>query len=643
MSLIKKNSVLNYASLLSPVIYHQDRLISLDELLKTVDYLQTRVPEFQYCLNLYEERYYFLLGFLLTLKQQKISLLPSTITLHVLEQLKNNYDDILVLCDEDEIAQGIHSAEFLKFDLKAFVKDFTSEQHQLQGSVAQKSNTQDQLLDKSPRPINFPAVVLQTFSPANKTVGFLFAQGCFMFDESISFPEIDLQKEVAIIFTSGSTGQPKPYKKQWGDLVFAAAHLAENFLSDSDSNSADKSAKKKITALLATVPAQHMYGLEFSIMMALQNGLLIHSARPFFPQDITHCLEAFDQSIETILVTTPLHVKACLKTAITLPGVKKIISATAVLEKELAAQCEKHYGVPVMELFGCTEVGSMAWRRTIESKPWTVLNDISLTMENSEVQINTTRSIEHFQFNDIVDLIDEHHFILKGRKEDLINQAGKRISLSYLNHHLQSYDALHDASYYQDDSVKENRLLAFVVLKDCSHEKTLLKNYQQQQTKLIRDFLKDKIESVFLPKKIYFVQKLPRNATGKLPIAKMKALFLSVNALEYQKKAASENENILEKSFIISDEHPALAGHFPANPIVPGVVILDHVIRLWQEQSQKIVKKIINAKFIIVLKQDVVCTIRYAEIKKNNNIGFLIFRNKDPEEVICKGIFSYGK
>ncbi len=502
--------VFKYASLDSPVVYHQNRVISLGELLQTVDYLAAKVPAHQYLLNLYEERYYFLLGFLLGLKQQTISLFPSTVTTHVLTQLNDNYDDLLLLSDlKPEHEQSYE--EFQVFDLKGLLEE-TDFHH----ALASQS-----LSDKK-----------------------LWA----------IIPEIQLSRNIAIIFTSGSTGQPKPYIKQWNDLLISTRHLTQCLFSDKsthdgvDTHTNKSTGKKSISALLATVPAQHMYGLEASIIVALQNGFLIHSRKPFFPQDITQSLEELiqfahscGQTIETTVITTPLHLKACLKTEVPLPGIKQFFSATAPLPTELAQLCETQYSVPVLEIFGCTEVGSIACRRTTETEQWTVLNDITLEALSSshgnineqfnssnlnkndetaqnDIRINTSRSIKHFLFNDIIELLDERHFILKGRKEDLINLAGKRTSLNYLNHHLQSCEELTDACFYQEP-LTENRLVAFVVLKqptDMSNKQMSLK---------IRSYLKPLIESIFLPKKIYFVDTLPRNATGKLPQSELKKLM----------------------------------------------------------------------------------------------------------------------
>ena len=102
------------------------------------------------------------------------------------------------------------------------------------------------------------------------------------------------------------------------------------------------------------------------------------------------------------------------------------------------------------------------------------------------------------------------------------------------------------------------------------------------------------------------------------------------------------------QSMFIGHEHPSLTGHFPDNPIVPGVVILDQVIRLWQEKTKKQIQQINNTKFVQLLRADMPCTIEYKDSlyknslykkKSTNKIDFLI-RN-DNQSIIAKGQFSY--
>lgn len=100
----------------------------------------------------------------------------------------------------------------------------------------------------------------------------------------------------------------------------------------------------------------------------------------------------------------------------------------------------------------------------------------------------------------------------------------------------------------------------------------------------------------------------------------------------------------------IDKHHPSLAGHFPDNPIVPGVVILDHLMQLWQKESGQSINKILNAKFVNLLRPDIACNIQYIP-KASQKIDFIVNtaneqsaeeKDKTTAIIICKGSFSYG-
>lgn len=53
-----------------------------------------------------------------------------------------------------------------------------------------------------------------------------------------------------------------------------------------------------------------------------------------------------------------------------------------------------------------------------------------------------------------------------------------------------------------------------------------------------------------------------------------------------------------EFEFSVSKDHPSLAGHFPGNPVVPGVLLLDHVLHALEQSTGRTVAQLRQVRFV---------------------------------------------
>ncbi len=312
-----------------------------------------------------------------------------------------------------------------------------------------------------------------------------------------AIPEIDCAQVVARVFTSGSTGVPLPHVKRWGSLVRNVQAEAERL------------GIGALHAIVGTVPPQHMYGLESTVLLPLQCGAALHAGRPFYPADICTALSNLPRP--RMLVTTPYHLRAVLTDQATLPAVDQLLSATAPLSQDLASEAESRFGAPLYEIYGCTETGQLATRRTTAGAEWQTLPAVHLRREGEVIWAEGGHIDSPTGLADVIELTGDGPvsttFLLHGRHADLVNIAGKRTSLAYLNHQLNAIPGVQDGVFLlprEDSPGSIGRLTALVVAPGLT---------PSDLTRALRE----RIDPVFLPRPLLFVDALPRNATGKLP------------------------------------------------------------------------------------------------------------------------------
>jgi acyl-coenzyme A synthetase/AMP-(fatty) acid ligase len=222
-----------------------------------------------------------------------------------------------------------------------------------------------------------------------------------------------------------------------------------------------------------------------------------------------------------------------------------MLCATAPLPLDLALAAEQRFGAPLYEIYGCTEAGQVATRRTAEGPQWRTLPDVLLRQNAAGTWAIGGHVAVATLLNDVIELADSgiesvsegrteggngganggaseganqagpagsteswtqgEFFELRGRTADLVNIAGKRTSLANLNFHLNAIAGVVDGVFVMpdEDESEFTRLTAFVVAPGMSSAQ-------------LNQALRQRIDAVFMPRPLYMVDTLPRNATGKL-------------------------------------------------------------------------------------------------------------------------------
>ncbi len=315
-------------------------------------------------------------------------------------------------------------------------------------------------------------------------------------NDAVSIPEIPVTQPAAIVFTSGSTGVPVPHLKTWGRLARCVQNGARRL------GLLDGTAQ----VLVGTVPAQHMYGFEFTVLMPWLSGNAFSAERPFYPVDVAAAVAAVPRP--RVLVTTPVHLRTLLESNISMPAVDLLVSATAPLTASLARAVEAAFHSSLQEIYGSTETGQIASRRTAERAAWRLWPDVRLTLRNGEVTAHGGHIEQPTVMPDVIEITGGDEFLLHGRTADLVNIAGKRSSFGYLNAQLNGIPGVVDGVFFLREgstgSTGVTRLGAVVVAPGLS-------------VAALTKELRARIDPVFLPRPLIMVERLPRNATGKLP------------------------------------------------------------------------------------------------------------------------------
>jgi long-chain acyl-CoA synthetase len=342
-------------------------------------------------------------------------------------------------------------------------------------------------------------------------------------------------------YSSGSTGRPKRVCRTQKNLY----HEANNFTETANITSSDN--------ILCIVPLYHSHGLGNCLLAATRNGAtlvileqLLNNGAPVevpFVFRRPRVLELIEREKVTILPAVPYIfntlAEAPADTPVDLSTLKLCFSAGNFLSKDIFDKFLQRFEIPVRQLYGCTEAGSVSIN--LDETPEKTYDSVGLPMKGVEIKIIDDEGSElpvgmsgevtiksqalttgYFNMPELNQQVFKDGWFLTGdlgkkdevgrlhitgRKKILIDTGGRKVDPLEVEDILITHPKIKEAVVVGIKGAFAGEIVKAVIV-----QKELEKCEEQE----ISSFCKERLAEFKIPKVIEFRDEIPKSPLGKI-------------------------------------------------------------------------------------------------------------------------------
>lgn len=350
------------------------------------------------------------------------------------------------------------------------------------------------------------------------------------------FPEFRTSMEDLPLLqcTSGSTGTPKTVVRSLGSFLREAAIIP--------AIAGGISLEGRLCC--STVPVFHAYGLMFRFIFPLWAGMILLDRRVNHQEELEGLTRIHR---DPVLITSPSFMRRLGPGRIDLA---LAVSAGGMLPPELLERIRGYFASPMLEILGSTETGVMAWRHPeTGTELWHMAPDARLLLEPEQdgelagglpaghmcvdsrhceehnavfTDPATGREIPVFRSEDLVELHSDG-FRLLGRRSRIVKIEDKLISLDSVERALCRTGLVSDAAVVSGSTDCREITAACAVLSAQGRE---LRDSMTpgRFAVALRQAVRQYTEPVAVPRRLIFLDELPRTPTGKTDYPRIREL-----------------------------------------------------------------------------------------------------------------------